>query len=221
MPVGLTLVYANSGNPGVLPPQSHAFGKTYAQWTVAWWQWMLSTPSSSNPVFDETGANCEIGQSGPVWFLAGTVNESATRTCTIPTGKALFFPILNVEADYPCPAEYNFEPAPGQSLEDFLTESAKAWLQVRALNVEIDGVPLQNLFGYRVTSPLFTFTGNTSLTHWDPCITGEPQPAVSDGYWIMLAPLSAGNHTLHFHGAATSWGTDFDVDVTYNLTVAH
>ena len=25
-------------NPGVLPIDSHAFGKTYAEWAAAWWQ---------------------------------------------------------------------------------------------------------------------------------------------------------------------------------------
>ncbi len=155
-----------------------------------------------------------------MWFLAGTSGSAVTRSCTIPAGKSLLFPIINVENDYPCP-DPNFQPAPGQSLEDFLTEGAQYWIDhVTTLNVEVDGIPLQNLFGYRATSQLFTFTGDPSLTAaFDPCITGSPQPAVSDGYWIMLAPLSAGTHTIHFRGKEEfDWGS-FEVDVTYNLTV--
>ncbi len=38
MPASLTLVYAGSGNPRVLPPQALSYGKTYADWSIAWWQ---------------------------------------------------------------------------------------------------------------------------------------------------------------------------------------
>ncbi len=30
---------AKNPNPGVLPPESHPFGKTYGEWSNAWWQW--------------------------------------------------------------------------------------------------------------------------------------------------------------------------------------
>src|SRR2546423_112062 len=98
-----------NSNPGVLPPNSHPFGKTYGEWSNAWWQWALLNPvvkgnEQANPLFDTTGASCGVGQSGKVWFLAGivTVNYSPgagtiTRNCTIPTGTALFVPVVNVE----------------------------------------------------------------------------------------------------------------------------
>ena len=35
-------------------------------------------------------------QSGPVWFLADTYGTKRTiRTCTVPRGKHLFFPLIN------------------------------------------------------------------------------------------------------------------------------
>jgi hypothetical protein len=40
---------------------------------------------------------------------------------------------------------------------------------------------------------------------------------LADGYWVLLNPLPAGNHTIHLHGEIPDWG--FAVDVTYNLTV--
>ena len=91
------------------------------------------------------------------------------------------------------------------------------------LEVEVDGVALQDLFDYRATSRLFTFTGDLSLGDgvWDSCLTGSPQPAVSDGYWIMLTPLSVGNHTIHLRGKEVFPGPFvFDTEVTYDLTVA-
>ena len=59
----------------------------------------MGLPQENHPLFDETGEDCDVGQSGKVWFLGGVINEtgSASRECTVPTGKAIFFPILNVE----------------------------------------------------------------------------------------------------------------------------
>src|SRR5438309_457024 len=89
-------------NPGILPPQSHAFGKTYAEWSAAFWQWEYSLPVDHHPLFDT--ADCKVGQSGKAFFLGGTftvtqvgitVTGIVNRTCTIAAGKAIFFPIVN------------------------------------------------------------------------------------------------------------------------------
>jgi hypothetical protein len=192
---------------------------SYAQWTAKWWQWALSVPAASNPIFDNTGASCGVQQSGPVWYLAGTAGGAVTRSCTIPAGKTILFPIVNTENDYPCP-DPNFKPAPGQSLQDFLTQGARAVIDgTNELVVQVDGVSLHNLFSYRATSALFTFTGDPSLMGYDPCITGTPQPAVSDGYWIMLTPRTPGTHTIRFIGNELFNGGYFVTEVTYHLTV--
>ncbi len=58
-----------------------------------------------NPVEDNTGKFCGLGQSGPVWFLAGTFGGTVERTCTIPAGKALFYPLVNsIWIDCPPPS---------------------------------------------------------------------------------------------------------------------
>ena len=93
-----TIAFAQGGNPNprVLPVHSSPFGSTYGEWSARWWQWVLSVPAATNPLNDTTGAQCAQGQTGKVWFLAGTFVGPVTRTCTVPQGKALFFPILNL-----------------------------------------------------------------------------------------------------------------------------
>src|SRR5258706_16430044 len=59
------------------------FDKPFEQWTAEWWQFILSLPAAANPLLD-TGAQCAVGQRGPVWFLAGSLGEVVTRTCTVP-----------------------------------------------------------------------------------------------------------------------------------------
>jgi NAD(P)-dependent dehydrogenase (short-subunit alcohol dehydrogenase family) len=36
---------------------------------------------------------------GPVWFLAGSFGATVVRSCLVPAGKALFFPLVNQEWD--------------------------------------------------------------------------------------------------------------------------
>src|ERR1051325_2933921 len=84
-----------NSNPGILPPGSSAYGHSYGEWAALWWQWVLAIPADENPLTDTTGEFCDVGQAGPVWFLAGTFGSSVERSCTIPAGKAIFVPVHN------------------------------------------------------------------------------------------------------------------------------
>jgi hypothetical protein len=51
---------------------------------------------------------------------------------------------------------------------------------------------------------LFSLTGDLSLQPvMDPCITGEPQQAIVDGFFMMFKPLDPGSHTIVVHGTNT------------------
>jgi len=220
--VGLCTTPAPAGgkdkhNPGVLPPQSHPFGKSYGEWGAEWWQWALSFRAANVPFFNTGGpVDISAGQSGHVWFLAGA-NDGLTspRTGVVPSGTALFLPLANLINDYPCPPDFHFEPDPGETLEHFLQRTGDEFMpDLTDLFAEIDGVALTDLTAYRFISSLFTFTADPALsTFFDPCITGDEQYGVAVGYWLLLAPLPPGHHTLHF--GAPSWGQD----ITYQLTV--
>jgi len=206
-------------NPAVLPPGSTPHGRTYGYWAAAWWTWALQFPVEQSPITDPTGAYGSAGQKGPVWFLAGTLDGLAERSLTIPAGKRIFFPLFNVFNDYSCP-DPDMQPAPGQTLEEFLTEGAEAISDMATeLFAEVDDVPIQNLWDYRAHSDMKMFTKHPSLLAFDPCLTDGPQPAVATGYWLMLAPLTKGQHTLHFGSTARFADFEFGVDVTYYLTV--
>jgi len=223
--LGLTSQIASgtgNPNPGVIPPHARAHGLSYAEWGAQWWRWAYSFPLAQFPPLQSGELDCGAGQSGSVWFLAGTAGQGpVTRSCTIPTGKALFFPIgITIINDYPCP-DPNFQPPPGESLEQFLTEGAQAVINlVTQLEVVVDGQPLNDLFSYRATSHLLTFTADPSLVGFDSCVTGTPQYGVTDGYWILLNPLPPGPHTIFIRGVIDfGGGNTFEVQVTYNLTV--
>ena len=92
--IGLTGQVARASgnpNPGVIPPHARPYGLSYAEWGAQWWRWAYSFPVAQFPPLQSGELDCSAGQSGPVWFLAGTVGQGpVTRSCTIPTGKALF-----------------------------------------------------------------------------------------------------------------------------------
>lgn len=89
------------GAPVVAPLGSTPEGQAYGRWAAEWWQWALGVPAATNPVLDPDGSFCAERQVGEVWFLAGRFgfdpdfSVPTTRTCTVPTGKSLFFPLIN------------------------------------------------------------------------------------------------------------------------------
>ena len=195
-----------------LPPDASAFGMTLAEWSAAFWQWALSIPKASNPFLDTTGQFCGVGQRSPVWFIFSTSGGSATRTCTIPAGQALFFPIsasVYWEGDAPTEAEMR---ALAKRDQD----------QQTVLEASVDGVPIPDLKRYRVVSPSFTITlppGNLV----DLAVAEGSQRllrSVADGYYLFLPPLSPGKHVIRIRNEGIlSNGSTFKADATYNLTV--
>jgi hypothetical protein len=78
--------------PLVVPPQSESFPQTYGEWGGRWSQYTIGIPAGENPIADQSGALCHLGQWGPVFFLVGTGGGSATRSCDVPADTGIFFP---------------------------------------------------------------------------------------------------------------------------------
>ena len=207
----------SNGNSKVFPPSASPHGKSYADWTAKWWQEMMTFDCANNPWLNSD--NVLFYQTGPVYFLAGLNTPGASVNVTVPHGKAILFPLTNYINDYPCPPEYNFEPVPPQTLEEFLTEGATAFTDgVTGLAVEVDGASVSNPGSYVFISDLFYFTGTPELPNcFDVCVTGASQPAVSGGFFMMLKPLAKGTHTVHYHSEIPAWNSV--QDGTFNITV--
>ncbi len=95
---------------------------------------------------------------------------------------------------------------------------------------EVDGRTLQSLKDYEALSPPFDFTA-VAKNPFGVCELVNQCPlhnhAVADGFWIILAPLSAGRtHTIHFKADVPfpdvippGMPFTFTTEVTYNLRV--
>jgi hypothetical protein len=128
----------------------------------------------------------------------------------VPPGKHLFFPILNVICST----------ATGDGSTEEQLRACADGIRDTAINLacEIDGVSVQNLQAYKTSSPLYIL-GPMIENNIFGLPTGLTTPAVSSGYHLMLSPLSAGTHTIHFHGTFPTF--PFTLDITYYLTVGH
>lgn len=206
-----------NGNSKVFPPTAHPYGKSYEEWTVDWMQEFMTFNCDENPWLNPANGVL-FYENGPVYFVAGLSTPGASANITVPHGKAILFPLVNLINDYPCP-DPSFEPAPGQTLAAFLTEGAINFLPpVTNMAVTVDGDAVSNLANYQFITDMFTFTGDPSLSGcFDGCITGSPQYGVTNGYYVMLKPLSKGTHTVHYHMEVVAWGAV--QDGTFNITI--
>ena len=200
-------------------PDKIVLGMSYGDWSAAGWQYVLKIPAATNPAADTTGANCAVDQSkGPVFFLTGNFTSAAsvTRDCTVPAEKTLVIPVVNSECStLEAPPYYGRNEG---ELRACATGSIDGVI-IKTLQLTIDGKSVKDLGAYRVQSPLFKFhLPQDNIFGLQPG-TGS---SVSDGYWVIVKPLSSGPHTVHFEGTIKYGPLDtdvFSVDVTYNLTV--
>ncbi len=208
---GATLSWRANPNSFLYPSSAHPFGKSYKEWGEAFWK--NNYTLSCDELF--TGGLYEL--SNDVNTYTALVGDSEVDLA-ISKNQAFLLPLAAIVNDYPCPDE-GFEPAEGQSLEDFLQEGAIAYFgEIENLSFSFDGVAAENLEDYLFLSDLFYFTGNSELAEcYDPCITGEPQAGVHYGYMVMLKKMKVGLHTIQMHGEIPAY--EFTWDMTLNITV--
>jgi hypothetical protein len=182
-------------SPGLLPPDAVVEGATFADWTGRWWNWALSQPVE--PYLDPDGRICDVGQGGPVWFLAGTDGSfEAHRDCVVPEGKYLLVPVINM-------VQMTRADATALSRADCsgLLESASVNNdRLASAVVLLDGVPVRDVALYRVRT--------------ERCFRIESRnaDAAADGYWVFLKPLPRGRHVItvganYDAGNARGYGT--------------
>lgn len=208
----------------VMPVQAKFWGVSSSELMAQWWQWALCQEDGILPTEDETGELGDVGQSGKFWFLAGTLGAGKfERTIEIPYGKAIFFPIY-------CDSYIGFPWDPIDANPEIMPQTA--WdakiAQIDAIDLKdiyctIDGVTVPNLARYRANSGGAPYDWSFELippaSSWLATAIGTPPEYLekplwdlTDGYWILLKPLTAGKHTITF-------GYSKSFDIIYNITV--
>jgi hypothetical protein len=206
-----------------------ASGKA-AELAALWWQWALSKPVEDNPLIggdpNYSEEQCDgqpvTATKGKKWFLAGTFDGSTVeRTCTMPVGTQLFFPVFN---------SIFIVTEPDETVEFARQEVNRFINSVLAdpklsIVVTVDGKEVKSKRIVRAESPVFNVFLPAGNIFGVP--EGEYGPSFAEGLWVALPPLPPGEHTIHFEVSAPNVDLNpdkpgiegFTQDNTYHLTV--
>lgn len=209
-------------------PGATVLGKSYGEWTKAYWQWLLPIAKAQSPY---SGGDCTQGQSGPVWFLTpGTNLKPNTRTCTIPSDKAILVPIIH-NLCMPCPeTDGCTTPIAQAELQKCQTDFFQS---ADTLQLVLDDKSLGSTTDfalYRVPSGVFSWKAPSSTKDQIVACTGPvgkndcsipegDRSGLSDGYWVILKPLPAGTHTIYLRGSVTGSVSAYEEAVAWDLVV--
>ena len=223
--LALLAVAVSSSFGQVLPPEAQPYGVSYQEWAARYWQRLLSLPvdaaSYAAPLSD--------GQSGKVWLLASPLGTPPTNTFqfSIPAGKAMLISPLTYWVDNAnCPSFTDF------TVDELRAQAAAQWSLVSETSCTIDGVAVPGLTNpqdspYLVDSTVFSYTLPDHDTYptvlfGATCIANGTTigPAVAEGEFLMIHPLSVGQHIIHttsvFGPAAAP---SLVTDITFEITV--
>jgi hypothetical protein len=192
--------------------------KSYVVYAEEWWKRFAETPTTRNGAYDKTGENCTVNQNiTNVWFLDGTDGGTAERNCTVPSGRAIFTPIMAIS----CSGQ-DFPGKTVVSYEEFKSCVDEPYKRLSKIELSVDGIniPADKLPGALHVGP-FDVTFPESQAVYDA--KGGTTKMMTVGTYFMFKPLSSGNHEIHFVGVlfdAKDPSFNLLIDVKYHLIVA-
>ena len=213
----ILLPVAGSTSVNVFPPGGEPYGLSYTKHIENYWNWTLGIPAKDNPVNDQTGEKCAIGQSNTnssVFYLTFNNGGVSERTCEVPAGKALLIPVMEVE--------FSQKDRPDATIEDLKLAAKTDQDSVNSMYLKIGDreYNLEDLRKYR------TATDGFDVNYADNGIfgirEGGPTKAVADGYYIMTDPLPKGNYTVNWKSSLSCLDPgcaepNFAMDIKYNI----
>ncbi|MFE2722191.1 signal protein [Kitasatospora sp. NPDC059327] len=160
---------------------------TSAELQHQWWNWAGSTPTERNPVVDPDGRDCAEGQPEGIWMLAGTFGGTVTRTCAVPAGIPILFPLVNTYGESSdCLAFMN--DARGSAVLD---GTALRVEELGATQIRAEGVPNSPVRGHR-----------------------DFNDSWACGLWVRLDGLTPGRHEIVLRGGSGTFSTGVDYRLT-------
>lgn len=184
----------------ILQSHGQVAGETIAQWSQDWWTWALQTPFATSPMLDTTGANASVGNTGAMFFIAGSFGGDVTREFEVPADKPLLVPVLNALA-----LQYTGRgPDPSTGGQGAANQYQVGWREsVTDIFLKIDGQSIGKLQTDFVKTDWFSSgTVQPGSVAEAFGLTGDLGLEKSSGYWAVLKGFAPGStHTLEFGGS--------------------
>jgi hypothetical protein len=155
-----------------------------------WWNWAAAEETATNPVADRSGADCARNQPDDLWFFAGSFGGAVRRTCSVPAGRPIVAPVVNVVA---------------HNRTECVT-----FLRAASGSAKLDGKPLTV---ERMDGEKITYRGVDGNPISD---TSDEYAGTACGLWITIPDPAPGAHTLTIQGKSGS----FAVRADYTFKVA-
>lgn len=212
--------------------ESPPYGKPLEKWAQEYWQWWATMPPNIDDLVDVDDDPCITHQSesSKVLFLLNPYGRIYNSKCEISSQNALLVPLLVGECDtnlstYAGPKEVN------NANISSLTELHKCAMSsdetFNAWRVTLDGQiifqntgspedsDLKNRIQVRDSALFFINITQPEDMNFFEYPPGN-YPAVVDGYYLFLKPLSPGTHVLQYFANQhiTEGGLDDDVEGT-------
>ena len=196
--VGLLVAVASANDdeskPGIVKPGDQFHGKSYNELVSEWTNWLFTEPPATNPAFDPDGRFCDRNQRGKVWFLASTFEGVVNRTCEVPAGKAIFVSLgggsVSFAPEFPTEGDPCLDMAtPLEQVRCDANDDVQVAPNI-SIEVMLDGVPVEDLFAYRVQSQPGGFTFRSRSVPAPRCRLPSRRSLSRSGRWIF-PPIEA------------------------------
>jgi hypothetical protein len=197
---------AKPATHGFLPANAHPHGYSLVDLATAWNAWALSAPADSNPFL---AARCERSPIDPkIWFLPEPYpGGPVSATCNVPRDAFLVVSPFFIECS-------NAEAAPfyGGNKAELRACVKTGFNHLSSIKVTFDGRTATHLADYVVTTRLDTLPANSLL---------GPAPALTmnKGFFMVIAPLSRGTHTLSASWQIDSWPEPGQLEAAITITI--
>lgn len=203
---------------GFFPLTDTVYGLSYEAHIKRYWTFFLKIPKASNPLAGN--AACTAGQNlaSPVFYLPCNLGGEHSITCSIPSGKSVFIPVICIVIVF---GEKSAAGRVYNSIQDMHDSAFKDQDSVVDMGLKINGTILNRnkLHQYR------THTREFQVEIPPGGLYNEGiNPAVSDGHYVITKPLSSGTYKIELNGKIVCTGpicfdNQFDTKHTVTLNV--
>lgn len=188
-------------------------GKPLEMWAIEFWKWWMTVPLG----FENSKCVMHLVPDAQVIFLVNNYGITYQGSCNIPSDKYILVPLLVGECD---PDLLVPERTTGNLTQDLWNCARSVDEYFQSWDVVLDGkVITRNWYNDKINPDLIqdilvrnstTTVINIAENNVYEADAGPVSPAVVDGYYLVLNPLSTGEHELTYkiiHEALSRTGT--------------
>lgn len=167
---------------GVVAPSREPLKVAYEDWARSWFDWFLLSPVEQNPIAQ---GGCDLGDQGDVFFLpAAPPGTTVAIACTVRDDQYILVSPGGVIA---------WAVGHDKPRKKVQAESVDASTVVFDPTLAVDGatIPVGGSYWIRIDAYESTAADGNVLD-----IPAGPFFVAGSGWWLMLEPLEAGEHTI-------------------------